>query len=209
MTKPLLPDRSPAEQDRRNVEAVITRPIHERDRELGLGPEGPTLRELEQAVHMSHLALNGSAEIDARFAPDGSLVGIEIVSCSGDMSGWRTIAEAVKARLRGQPGRARDGRGTVSRIAVDTALKLPSGHDPGADVTLGGVTVKTGEGKKSTKVKILDPTPRLVRIPLAPNTELTVVVPELTVIGTDGDPSDIGVGPERVVHARVVTSRAL
>ncbi len=209
LTTPLLPDRSVAEQDGRNVEAAITRPLHERDRELGLGPEGPTLRELERAVHGGHLGLNATAEMDARFAPDGSLVGIEIVSCSGDMSGWRTIAETVKARLRGQTGRARGGRGTVSRIAVDTALKLPSGHDPGADVTLAGVTVKKGEGETSTKVKILDPTPRLVRITLAPNTNVTLVVPEFTAIGTDGDPADIGVGPQRVVHARVVTSRAL
>ena len=43
------------------------------------------------------------------------------------------------------------------RIEIVSELKLPSGHDPGVDVSILGVPITKGDGKQATQVKILDP----------------------------------------------------
>lgn len=134
-----------------------------------------------------------------------------MVWSDGDIAGWRDIARQVKARLSGKPGRPVGGRGVVSRIAVKTELKLPAGHDPGTEVSVGGVTVKKGEGPKSTKVTILDPTPKLHWVPVTPGSKDLIPIPSigLTILGTDADPSEIGAVARRVVHAHVSGQRSL
>ncbi len=204
---------TPAEKSARDVERSMAQARADHDRGVGLGPEGPLLGELESTIYASSIDLNGKAAFDATYDAAGALTGLVVVTTDGDRRGWETIASAVRGRLAGKPGRAVGGRGMVSRIEVDTALKMPSGRDPGLEVDVGGLPVKKAPptSKRPTKVTLLDPIPKLVTVPLDREGTIKVPVPQvgITVLGVDGDPVDIAATARRVVHAKVASQRAL
>jgi hypothetical protein len=100
-------------------------------------------------------------------------------------------------------------KGAQMRIEIVSAWKLPSGHDPGVDVSVLGLPVSKGEGKQSTKVELLNPIPKLQAVELAPGVNVSVPTVNVTVIAVAGDPADIGARPRRVVHARLLDSTVL
>ena len=140
------------------------------------------------------------------------IVGIDVVDCDGGRNGWAQAAELARAALKGKKLRVPStAKRAEMRIEITSAWKLPSGHDPGTDVTILGAPVAKGEGKQSTKVAILDPLPKLSKgaLELAPGIVVPAVSVELNVLSVQADPVNIGAKPRRIVHTRLIDSKVL
>jgi hypothetical protein len=199
-----------AAEPKRAVEAALREPARQRERELGLGPEGPVLAALDQATSASTAPVTGRAVFVAVADGTGMIVGIDVVECDGARSGWANAAEIARASLNGKKLRMPSSATRAElRIEVTSAWKLPSGHDPGTDVTIFGAPVAKGEGKQSSKVAILDPIPKLRTVELAPDIKVTVPTVSLDVLAVSGDPANVGAKPRRIVHTRLLDSKVL
>jgi hypothetical protein len=201
---------TPAEQaaeSKKRVQASIRASGQERDRALGLGPEGPVLGALESATSRSTAPVNGRAIFLAIANGAGEVVGISVLECDGARSEWAGAAQIALGDLKGKKLRMPSSATKAEmKIEITSAWKLPSGHDPGADVTVAGIPVHKGEGKESTKVTILDPIPKIHMTEIAPGVVVPVPVVNFTIIGTNGDPANIGASPRRVVHSHLLAS---
>ncbi len=135
------------------------------------------------------------------------IVGIEVVECDGGRSGWQGAAELARRALQGKKLRM-PSTATLAemRIEVTSDWKMPSGHDPGTDVSVLGVPVAKGEGKKSTKVDLLNPLPKIEMVEIAPDVKVPIPQLTITIVAVQGDPADIGAKPRRVVHTRLLDS---
>lgn len=192
------------------VEAALREPARARERELGLGPEGPVLKALGEATEASAAPVTGRAVFVAVADRTGMIVGIDVVDCDGGRNGWAEAAELARAALKGKKLRVPStATGAEMRIEITSAWKLPSGHDPGADVTVFGAPVAKGEGKQSTKVAILDPIPKLRAdvIEVMPGLKIPVVSVNIDILSVQGDPANIGSKPRRIVHTRLIDSK--
>ncbi len=98
-------------------------------------------------------------------------------------------------------------------IEIVSAYKMPSGADPGTDVTLLHVPLKKGDGKKSSRIDLLDPIPKIVTVDPPADSTSPVKLPRTearwTIISMQGDVSDIGARPRRIVHGRVLDEHLL
>ncbi|HSO31559.1 MAG TPA: hypothetical protein VLT33_03555 [Labilithrix sp.] len=204
---PRAPTNAEAKQ---NAEAVLRAPARERERELGLGPDGPVLAALSEAASLGTTSVKGRAVFLAIADGTGMVIGIDVLECDGGRAGWQGAAAAAQAALKGKKLRLPTAaKGAQMRIEIVSAWKLPSGHDPGVDVSVLGLPVSKGEGKQSTKVELLNPIPKLQAVELAPGVNVSVPTVNVTVIAVAGDPADIGARPRRVVHARLLDSKVL
>ncbi len=201
-----------AEEAKRNVEASLNAPARARDRALGLGPEGPVLSALREATYASTAPVEGSAVFVAVADGSGAVENVALVACNGDRAGWESAATLARAALTGQRLRVAGAltnalaKRTVMKIQLVSALKMPSGHDAGVDATLLGVPVSKGEGKRSTKVAVLDPVPRseVVEVEILPGLKMKISVVEWDVLAIHGDPVDIGAKARRVVQTKLI-----
>jgi len=184
------------------LRASITRPLAEYDRDIGLGPEGPVIEDLLKGVYASAINLKGKVTFRASFDAHGRIVSLAVLSCDGERSLWEELGNKVKSELEGKEGR-RTSEGYESDIEVVTSLKLPSGADPGAEVSVFGFSLKDGGGPEATKIAILPLKPELATLTIG-DTKVVVPVVMFTLLRMQGDLSDIGANPRRVVHARVV-----
>jgi hypothetical protein len=138
------------------------------------------------------------------------VLSVTLLSSDGGHAGWSDAAKAALAKLQGTklrlPSTAKRAEVTIE---VTSDWKLPSGHDPGVDVDVFHLPVKKGEGKKSTRVSLLDPIPKITTVDLAPGLNIPVPQVEVTIVRVEGDPADIGAKPRRIVHTRLVESKVL
>jgi hypothetical protein len=140
----------------------------------------------------------------------GNIVGIEVLECDGGRPGWANAAELARRALVGKRLRMPSSATLAEmRIEIVSDWKMPSGHDPGTDVSVLGVPVAKGEGKKSTKIDLLDPIPKITMVELAPDVKVPVPQINLTIVAVQGDPADLGAKPRRVVHTRLLDSKVL
>jgi hypothetical protein len=203
------PDR--AREAARRVERSMSQDALAHDRAIGLGPDGPVLTELELATARSTAPVNGRAVFRAEVGSDGAITDIRLVDASEDVRSWEEVARAARVALAGRRMRKVAGaRGVAMTIEVVSRWQLPSGHDPGTDVRVAGIPVKRGEGKRSPRVDLLDPIPKITTTPLTIG-DTTLLVPtvqiHLTILGTNADPTDVGAAPLRSVHARVLDAK--
>jgi hypothetical protein len=197
-------------ETKRAVEQALREPARQRERELGLGPEGPVLKALGDAASAGTAPVTGRAVFLAVADATGMIIGIEVVACDGGRSGWSEAAALARAALKGKKLRLPStAQRAEMRIEITSAWKMPSGHDPGADVSLFGLPVAKGEGKQATKISILDPIPKLHMVELAPDIKVPVVSVNVDVLSVAGDPADIGARPRRIVHARLIDSKVM
>jgi hypothetical protein len=195
---------------KRRVEGALRQPARERERELGLGPEGPVLTALGEAASTSTAPVRGRAVFLAIANGAGDVVSIEVAGCDGAHGAWAQAATIALGSLKGKKLRVPSTATRAEmRIEVTSAWKLPSGQDPGADVSVLGIPVAKGEGNESTKVEILNPIPKVTMVPLSKDVKIPVVVWQVNIISTDGDPANIGAAARRVVHARLLDSKVL
>lgn len=100
-----------------------------RDRELGLGPEGPGIAALSEATSSSLAPLKGRALFVIRTGGDGLVLAVDLVDSEGG-SGWRDAARVALENLRGKKFAVpRGAAGLNMRIEVQSAMKLPNGEN--------------------------------------------------------------------------------
>jgi len=180
-----------AAESKRRADAVLRGTGQARDRELGLGPEGPVLHALGDATMASFAPVKGRAVFRAVTDGTGMIVGIEVLSCDGGRDGWVNAAELAREALKGKKLRLPSAATHAEmRIEIVSEMKMPSGHDPGVDVSVLGLPITKGDGPQSTQVRILDPL-------------------SLSFLAGTADPSDIGAKPRRVVHTRILETKVL
>jgi hypothetical protein len=212
--RPAVPD--PAEA-KRSVEASLNAPARERERLLGLGPEGPVRAALQDATHASRAPVNGSAVFVAVADGNGNLERLDVVTCSGARAAWEDAAGLARASLTGKKLRVAGAsignvfKRTVMSVQVTSSSRMPSGHDPGVNASLFRVPLRKGEGKRATNVSILDPIPKteVMDVEIAPGLFIKLAVVRWDLLDVHGDPVDIGAKPQRVVHTAVTQTTYL
>ncbi|HVH40699.1 MAG TPA: hypothetical protein VM925_00095, partial [Labilithrix sp.] len=175
-------------------------------------PEGPVLTALAEGTSQSVAPVRGRAVFVATSNAAGEVESLELFDAEGGRPGWADAARIALSNLKGKklripPGTTR----AVMKIEVTSAWKLPSGQDPGTDVTLFHVPIAKGEGKDSGKVSILDPVPKfsIDYIELGPGVKLPIVSVQLDVLRVTADPTNLGAKPRRIIHTRVLDSSAM
>ena len=89
--------------------------------------------------------------------------------------------------------------------------KLPSGQDPGPELTLFHIPLSKGEGKGSAKVSILDPIPKFTvdYLELGPGAKVPIVCIHIDLFSSNADPTNIGAKARRVIHTRLLDSKLM
>lgn len=172
--------------------------LYDRDKELGMGAEGPVLQALETATYGS--ALTGTAIFDITIGPDGIVASIDTNSAE-----WKNVAESAKlaAKKARVPASA---KGVAIRIQITSQVLLPSGHSPTAKVDALGIPLTKGGDDKSPRVSILNPVPKIVQVPVDREGKMNVPVPivQFEILNTNVDPTDLTPRPRQVVNAKVL-----
>jgi len=196
----------PATERAASAERVVQsmrQSAQEHDRKLGLGAGGPVAMALENAAYRSHVKLDGQATFEV-VVIGNAVSAISLVPSSGDkQSAWNEVAQTALAQLAGRRVRVPTGsRGVVLRIQLVSRAALPSGHDPGVEVTVGPFVVQRGRGKKSARLAFLDSV-RLTSASDLLGTSVPFSAPGAVVslVRTDIDPVDWGANDRQVVHS--------
>lgn len=198
-------------ESKRSIDRALKDPARERERSLGLGPEGPVLTALEDATSRSTAPVRGKA-IFVATADENGVFQIELRDAEGSRAGWDDARTIALAALQGKKLRLPAGATrAVMRIQVKSDWKLPSGHDPSPEISLFHIPLKKGETKESAKVTILDPIPklRMTEMAIDQNTKIPLPSVQVDLFSTNVDPTDIGAKPRRVVHSHLVDSQVM
>lgn len=194
----------------RKLERSLRQDATDEALQVGLGPAGPILTELERMVYSSPIADNGWATIRARLL-DGGVIEMELLGSSSDRERWSQLVDTARKHLLHKKLVPPQGsRGLDLELRVDSRVQMPSGADPGLDIRLFGLSLKKGEGKRSSKLELLSQLPRFEADegPL-PNGEQKSPRIVLDLFKGGIDPADIGAGRRRVVRARVTRQTVL
>lgn len=172
---------------KRRLDRALAQGLTNADVARGHGAHGPVLRTLEAAVYASNAPLNGQASFVFVIDGAGKVVSASLGNASGDRSAWLRVAQQTAQSLGKLP--VKNGQGVKVTVAVSSHLELPSGADPGVEVSLQGLPLKKGGGPRSTRL------------------DLSVFpFPALTMMG---DPADLDAKARRMVHAHVVSEELL
>ena len=174
---------------------------HEHDRKVGLGADGPVAMALEKAAYQSKVTLDGQATFEVVII--GNLVSaVSLVPTDAKPgSAWNEVAKTAFAQLVGRRVRVPTGsRGVVLRIQVVSRAALPSGHDPGVEITVGPLVVQRGGGKRSARLAFLGSIGLTSVIDLPGAARLPSAGAVVSLVRTDIDPVDVGAKDRQVVH---------
>ncbi len=197
------------------LQRSMSQTVAQRDTELGLGPHGPIVGVLEQQVHRSTIPLEATALFRARVDERGRLVELTLLEANAGYRDWQAVGQRARQALAVRTLRVPDGaRGIALDIRVVSREQLPSGADPGLDVSVGGLTVKEGKGDRSGSVDILKPELKLEMVEIPnPGGGDPIRLPQLklgmNILNLGVDPADIGQHSRRVVSAEVVRTEPL
>jgi hypothetical protein len=210
-TNPFLPDRAPTDKPQKNRTAKFKRALATAlvaaDQRVGLGPEGPVLKRLEQETRKSDTAASSSARFRATTDHAGRVTSFELIEASADRGVWSALAGRMLQALAGVTLRVPNtGHGVTMDLKVSSEMLLPSGAQPGMGVEVAGIDLKKAGGKNSAKLTLLKPRPHMeMRVVTLPDGR-TVSLPYIEImeyLNLAGDPVDIGKKAQRVVHARL------
>ena len=189
------------------VQQMLQTGLAAHDQEVGLGPEGPAALLAEKIVMDSATQPNTSGLLLIRTDASGIAVHVEVLQADNETQGWQRIAEELKRELAKKPLRVPSGSSGVSfQLRVVSRVQLPSGADPGLAVELFGVTVKEGDGDRSSRISVLSPkvTVTEIEVPYSNGATMPMLGFSPNVLGVLGDLADIGAVARRVVRAHLV-----
>ncbi len=194
------------------VEASLRASAREREAEIGLGPEGPVREALGAAMYESNAPVIGRVVFAVSADAQGHVLSVETVSADRTLADYAGMLAIARRKL----GRATlrlpsTAKGARLRVEVTSAWKLPSGHDPGIDLSLFGQSFKKGEGKTATRVEVL-PLPKVICTEVDESksgVKMPTCVLSAPILATDGDPADIGAKPRRIVGTKVIERTVL
>jgi len=171
------------------LDRALAQGLTNADSERGHGRDGPVLRSLEAAVYASTAPLNGNASFVFVIDGEGTLLSTTLGDATGDRTAWLRAARRAAQSLASKKRADRKGRSVRLTVAVSSHLELPSGADPGLEISAQGLPIKKGEGPRSTRLDFS----------IFPFPAATLA----------GDPADIGARARRMVHAQVVSEELL
>jgi hypothetical protein len=174
---------------KRRLDRALAQGLTNSDVALGRGAGGPVLRAFEAATYASTVPLNGSASFVLVIDSEGKLVSSVLGNASGDREAWARVARQTAQALAQRKLQVPRGKSVQLAIEVTSHLELPSGADPGLELSAQGIPLKKGGGPRSTKLDIS----------IFPFPAATLA----------GDPADIGARARRMVHAHVVSEELL
>ena len=183
------------------------------DRKVGLGAGGTVASTLESVLYQSSAPPVGQATFEIVII-DSAVSGISLVTAQGgDPNDWSRVAKSAVARLADRRLRVSSGRrGVVLRIQVTSRVALPSGHDPGVEVTVGPFLVQRGQGPRSARLQFLVPNTGTSQDTIDTRGRsggLPSPAGGLDLVRTDIDPVDLGAKGRHVVHAYTVDEKVL
>jgi hypothetical protein len=184
------PDAPSIADAKRAAEGAIKSELRERDRDVGLTPEGPILTALKDATYASSAPERGRATFAVIIDAEGLVVELRLVGASGnDVKSWDdALAHAKKALASSRAKLTMRGAGrTELRIEVTSDVVLPSGRRPDSRPVAPVLS--------ASKVTIVES---------APDQGVTAGLPKTSTVGTF-ELADIAAKPRRVVHTRVVS----
>jgi|GEM_PF-2048083 len=183
------------------------------DLKLGLNVPAPLILAIESAAREVAIPTNSVAVFIANIDGSGQLLGLEYTGSNHASPQWTKLTQRVEQALRGRKlPIAKRVKGVDLKLRLIARAQLPSGADPGLGVNLLGIPLKKGEGKRSSKITILDPIPKLLQLEV-PGTHgpETIKVPVLsavaTILNVAGDPADIGAPVRQMVRVEVIEER--
>lgn len=179
------PDAPSAADAKRNADRAIRSGLAARDAAIGLGPEGPVLTALTEAARSSLAPERGTATFQATVDGAGLVVSLRLVGSTGGTDGWNDARDRAARALASTKLALRGSKGATITIVVESDVQLPSGTKPGAPPVRPTL--------KDSKVTL----PEAVSNNAASDTVKTYTIGE-------GDLSDVGARPRRVVRARLV-----
>lgn len=189
------------------VQQMLQSGLAAHDQEVGLGPEGPAVALAEKIVMDSATRPNTSGLLLIRTDASGIAVHVEVLQADNETQGWQRIAEELKRELAKKPLRVPSGSAGVSfQLRVISRVQLPSGADPGLAIELFGVTVKEGEGDRSSRISVLSPkaTVTEIEVPYSNGATMPMLGFNPNILSIGGDLADIGAVARRVVRAHLV-----
>lgn len=207
---PFLADKPGAEKPKdrtREFKRTLANDLVAADQRVGLGPEGPVLKRLEQETRKSDTAATSTARFRARTDHAGRITSFELIEATADHGVWSELARRMLQGLAGVALRVPNtGHGVTMDMKVSSEMLLPSGAQPGMGVEVAGIDLKKAGGKKSPKLTLLKPRPHMeMRVVTLPDGR-TVNLPYIEImeyLNLAGDPVDLGKKAQRVVHARL------
>ena len=183
------------------------------DRSLGLGVPAPLIQALEMAARDVAIPTNATAVFTAAIDGSGHLLGLEFMGSNHASPQWTKVSERVEQALRGRRlSITKNVRGVDFKLRLVARSQLPSGADPGLAVDLLGIPVKKGQGKRSSKISLLDLKPQVLEFEI-PNekgdesVKLPVPGIQFNVLTLAADPSDLGAPARHMIHVQVLEEK--
>ena len=197
--------------------------LEERDRELGLGPQGRVMSAVHAAAHQPVAPQLGKVRFDVKVSRSG-VVEVTVGSASGDVESWRKVAAHVAADLRASlPHIAppREGVKLVIELVAEETMpngtKVTSLHGPRIEASapkLEAIEKKVDKLKKdnpATKGETSQQPAIDLDLPGVYIAERGKVCSYRLGVAVTGpvfqggcDPSHIGAKPQRMVRTRVI-----
>jgi hypothetical protein len=193
------------------VDRSMRQLARDHDRQLGLGAGGPVATALKEAAYRANVTLDGQAVFKV-IVIDNAVSAISLVPSGAEkQNAWNEVAKNALAQLAGRRVRGRsDSRGAVLHIQLVSRAALPSGHDPGIEISVGPFVVQRGRGKRSARLAFLEPAPMLTSaIDVRDTSGRPSPGTAVNLIGTDIDPADLGAKDRQVVHAYTIDETPL
>jgi hypothetical protein len=191
--------------------------IHERDHDLGLDVGGPLVAVAEELTRPSATPVDSQAHFEVMADATGHVTSVRLLDASEGYDAWNELVSSFQGALRDRALQVPSGtRGVAITIEVTSRVQLPSGFDPGVDVSILNIPLKKAPAgqKRPRRVEILTIKPKIEEAPRDPTLNSPFKLPQyrvelVKIFGLAFDPVDIGVPASRVVHARVVKERQL
>lgn len=206
-----LPNRTAVASE--NLRRSLRQDQADNDRPLGLNVPAPLILALESAARELAIPTNAVAVFTANIDGTGHLLGLEFNHSNHASPQWAKLSERVEQALSGRKlSIAKNTKGVDLKLRLVARVTLPSGADPGLGVSVLGLPVKKGQGKRSPKITILDPTPQMLEmeIPGASGEEkIKIPIPGLVfnVLSIAGDPADIGAPARQMVRVEIIDEK--
>ncbi len=178
------------------------------DRRRHDGPEAAVVEAARQLALARDTLVDASAVLSVRADATGRVTNVDVAEASSAAGEWRWLAGDLLRRLAGTslrlPG---SNAGTELKLRITSAVRLPSGANPGLRLDLFGQTLKEGGGPRSTSLS-LSPRPPLQQEQVFDNAGRHQDSPMKLAAGLlelRGDPADISATARRVVEVTVLS----
>jgi hypothetical protein len=210
-------DKPPVDNVAPGAQQALRDGLHAHDHDVGLDLGGPLVALAEKLTRPSTTPVNSSARFEVTADASGHVTAVTLLDASEGWGDWDKLVSALADALRTRALRVPAGtRGVAVTVEVTSREQLPSGFEPGIDVTVLNIPLKKAppDQKRPRRVEVLKIEPKVEEVPPDPSLTSPAKLPQyrvqlLKIFGFAFDPVDIGAPAQRVVHARVVAERTL